>query len=213
MATTVAFTRKGREIVAGRLTGAGSPSQTEPKNLGWGTGAGTANATDIAPFTEAAEARVAGTSSLVTTTTASDTYQVAATLTSASNQTITETFLSDSTTKAPSTTLSAAIVSTSATSISVTSASGFPGSGNYDIMIESEAMTVTGGQGTTTWTVTRNVNGTTAATHLISSVVTGGNTPGSSAVTGGSLLIHASFTGLALNNGDSLTATTKLSFS
>lgn len=213
MATTVAFTRTGRTIVAGRLTGAGAPSQAEPKNLGWGTGSGTANATDIAPFTEAAEARVAGTSSLVTTTTTSDTYQVVGTITSSSNQTITETFLADSTTKAPSTTLSAAITTTTGTSISVTSASGFPGSGNYDIMIDSECMTVTAGQGTTTWTVTRNVNGSTAATHSSGAVVTGGNTPGSTAVSGGSVLIHASFTGLALNSGDSLSATTKLSFS
>jgi len=38
-------------------------------------------------------------------------------------------------------------------------------------MIDSEQMTVTGGQGTATWTVTRGVGGTTAATHLISAVV------------------------------------------
>lgn len=212
MATTVAFTSKGREIVAGRLIGT-SPTQAEPKNLGWGTGAGTAANTDIAPFTEAAESRVAGTSSQVTTTSTNDTYQVVGTITSSSAQTITETFLSDSASKPAATTLSASIASTGATSMTVTSASGFPGSGNYNIQIDSEVITVTAGQGTTTWTITRGVNGSTAATHSNGATVTGGNTPGSTAITNGSLLIHASFTGLALNNGDSLTATTKLSFS
>jgi hypothetical protein len=57
------------------------------------------------------------------------------------------------------------------TSVSVLSASGFPGSGNYYVMCESEQMQVTGGQGTTTWTVTRGTNGTSAATHLINTLV------------------------------------------
>ncbi len=47
----------------------------------------------------------------------------------------------------------------------MTSASGFPATGNYGIMVDSENMTVTAGQGTTTWTVTRGVGGTTATTH------------------------------------------------
>jgi hypothetical protein len=212
MATTVAFTAKGREIVAGRLIGA-TPAQAEPKNVGWGIGAGTAASSDVAPFQEAAEARVVGTSTVSTTTSASDTYQSVATITSASSQTITETFLSDSASKPAATALSAIISSTSSTSITVASAAAFPGSGNFNIQVDSEVMTVTAGQGTTTWTVTRGVNGSTAATHANGATVTGGNTPGSTAVTNGSLLTHASFTGLALNNGDSLTATMKLAFS
>ena len=51
------------------------------------------------------------------------------------------------------------------------SASGFPSSGNYNIMIDSEQMTVTAGQGTTTWTVTRGVGGTSAVSHLIATIV------------------------------------------
>lgn len=54
---------------------------------------------------------------------------------------------------------------TTATSITVDSASGFPTSGNYTIKIDSEHMLVTGGQGTTTWTVSRHADSTTAATH------------------------------------------------
>lgn len=62
------------------------------------------------------------------------------------------------------TTLSATITS-GATSLTVTSSSGFPGSGSFTILIDSEQMTVTAGAGTTTWTVTRGVNGTSAAAH------------------------------------------------
>jgi Tfp pilus assembly protein PilX len=63
------------------------------------------------------------------------------------------------------TTLNAAMTS-SQTTISVASANGFPTSGNYQVRIDDEDMTVTGGQGTTTWTVTRGVNGTTAAARI-----------------------------------------------
>jgi hypothetical protein len=63
-----------------------------------------------------------------------------------------------------STTLSSAINATQ-TTLSVTSASGFPTS-TFRIRIDDELMTVTGGFGTTTWTVTRGVNGSTAAAHV-----------------------------------------------
>ena len=49
--------------------------------------------------------------------------------------------------------------------ITVTSAAGFPTSGNFSILIDSEQMLVTGGQGTTSWTVSRAQGGTTAAAH------------------------------------------------
>jgi len=69
-----------------------------------------------------------------------------------------------------STTLSSAITSAQ-TTISVASASGFPTSGTYTVRIDDEDMTVTGGQGTTTWTVTRGVNSTTAAAHVTAQTV------------------------------------------
>jgi len=65
---------------------------------------------------------------------------------------------------APTTTLNGGI-SNSVTSVTVSSASGFPTSGNFTIQVDSEQMTVTAGQGTTTWTVTRGANSTTAASH------------------------------------------------
>lgn len=81
----------------------------------------------------------------------------------------------------PTTTLSAAISTTTGTSITVTSASGFPlapasnsaNSGYFRITIDTEDMLVTAGNGTTTWTVTRGYNGTTAATHANAATVTG----------------------------------------
>jgi hypothetical protein len=63
------------------------------------------------------------------------------------------------------TTLSSAITTTNGTSISVTSAVGFPSVAQYRIRIDDEIMLVTAGAGTTTQTVTRGVEGTTAATH------------------------------------------------
>ncbi len=59
----------------------------------------------------------------------------------------------------------------SQTTVSVTSAVGFPAT-TFRIRVDDELMTVTGGFGTTTWTVTRGVNGTTAAAHVASQTVT-----------------------------------------
>jgi hypothetical protein len=70
------------------------------------------------------------------------------------------------------TTLSAAITSTIGTSLSVASASGFPSSAQYRIRVDNELMLVTAGAGTTTWTVTRGLEGTTAATHSNGATVT-----------------------------------------
>jgi len=64
------------------------------------------------------------------------------------------------------------IINSSTTSIVVNSATGFPSSAQYRILIGAELMLVTGGAGTTTWTVTRGAEGTTAASHGNGSNVT-----------------------------------------
>lgn len=75
-------------------------------------------------------------------------------------------------TNAAQTTLTSTITA-GATSISVAGAGGFPtGSGQFRILIDSEIILVTGGQGTTTWTVTRAADSTIATTHNILSTVT-----------------------------------------
>jgi hypothetical protein len=211
--TTVVYTCRAREIISNAINGT---TVTIPKYLAWGTNAvaTTAANTDIAMWTEAAESRTTGTPSITTTNTTNDTFSAVGTITSLSGQTITESGLSTTSAKPQSTTLSAAITTTTATSMTVTSASGFPGSGNYYVQIDSEVVEVTGGQGTTTWTIVRHANGSTAATHLISAAVTGGNIPGGAGViTSGDLFMHSSYTGLALNTGDALTGTFNLYFS
>jgi hypothetical protein len=65
----------------------------------------------------------------------------------------------------PKTTTRPNSTNTSQTSITVASASGFPATGPYFIRIDSEVMRVTGGQGTTTWTVQRGQLSSPAANH------------------------------------------------
>lgn len=64
------------------------------------------------------------------------------------------------------TTLASAISGTGGTSISVTSNAGFPQTGPFYVMIDFEQLQVTAGFTTTTWTVSRGTNSTTAASHL-----------------------------------------------
>lgn len=99
MATVIA--NAGRAIYNSRLAAGG----TEPKNIGVGTGAGTAAVADTTLFLEkaldlatATGTRLAGTSSSVTTTVTNDTYQVTGTTTFTGAGTVTNAGLFDSTT-------------------------------------------------------------------------------------------------------------------
>ena len=65
----------------------------------------------------------------------------------------------------PKTTTRPSATTAAQTSISVASAAGFPGAGTYYVRIDNEVLQVTGGQGTTTWTVARGQLGTAAAAH------------------------------------------------
>lgn len=80
------YTNAGKAYTSAKLDGSNTNS---PNRIGWGTGAGTAAATDTTLFTEAAEARATATLSHLTTTVTNDTFQAVGTLTSASGQTIT----------------------------------------------------------------------------------------------------------------------------
>lgn len=93
LAATV-ITNGGKAIVTNRINGAG----TTPNYVAWGTGAGTAAAGDTTLFTEASEARVAGTTSRVTITVTNDTFQVVGTITAAAAKTITNAGLFDAST-------------------------------------------------------------------------------------------------------------------
>lgn len=72
------YMNQGKDITTALLR---KLAQAEANLLGWGTGAGSTLPADTTLFTEAAEARVAGTSSQQTQTVANDTYQVIGTLT------------------------------------------------------------------------------------------------------------------------------------
>lgn len=84
----------GKAIISGRMFGS-TPSQAEPRHLGWGTGAGAGGASSTDVSTAAAEARTAGTSSQVTTTQTNDTHQVVGTITATGTKTITNVGLFD----------------------------------------------------------------------------------------------------------------------
>lgn len=69
-----------------------------------------------------------------------------------------------------STTLSAAILTTGTTSISVVSGTGAPAV-NFRIRVDDEWMLVTSVGAGTNWTVQRGIEGSTAATHTVSTTV------------------------------------------
>lgn len=90
MATVL--TNAGKAIITDRIKGVGG---AEPKYVAWGTGAGTAAATDTTLFTESAESRTNGTSTQQTTTTTNDAYQVVGTITATATRAITNAGLFD----------------------------------------------------------------------------------------------------------------------
>jgi hypothetical protein len=95
MADVSTVTDRGLEIINDRIMSAG----TEPKYIAWGTGTTAPVVGNTALETPAAEARTSGTSSKVTTTTTSDTYQVVGTIVATSTaKAITEVGLLDAST-------------------------------------------------------------------------------------------------------------------
>jgi|SRR5581483_3202228 len=216
MANAATATYSGRSIFTNRLKGNG----TEPRNIGWGDSANTGSAnSDVNLFKPQTEARVAGTSTLATTTQLADTYQVVGTVTCAVGaKTITEVGLFDTTTASPNTTV-AVSQTASATVLSIGSVSGFPTSGNFYVQVEKEVELVTGANATSL-TVSRGALGSTSATHVSGSPVTlggdggagtGGATSGQTATvaasSGGNMFIHADFAGIALSVNDSIAFT------
>ena len=72
----------------------------------------------------------------------------------------------------PQTTLSAAITTTNGTTCTVRDVLGFPATGTYTVLIDSEQILVGAGGSTTSWSsLTRGYNSTTAATHLDAATV------------------------------------------
>ena len=208
MANTSVLTAKGREILVARCLGA-TPTQPEPKYVGLDLNPAnlTAAVSDVAPFAPAAEALVAATEAVVTTTTANDTLQLTATVTLGANETIGGSYVTDSAIKPFATTVTggAAVGSNSGTTLTV--AANYTPANGTELQVRTEAMTVTAGTGTTNLTVTRGANGSAAISTIANAdAATAGNGPGQAAVANGNLFIHSSWpAGLALLTGESLT--------
>jgi hypothetical protein len=95
MADVMLVTNVGLGIVNNRMKAEG----TEPNYIAWGIGTTAPAAADTALASASAEARTAGTSSLVTTSTTNDTYQVVGSITcTAAAKAITEVGLFDAAT-------------------------------------------------------------------------------------------------------------------
>jgi len=221
MANSATATFSGRSLLWALVKNQGSP--TEPKNIGWGDSTVTASANaNVALFKPQTEARVAGTSTMISTSQLADTYQVTGTITClVGTKTITEAGLFDTTTAASSTTIATSSQSAAATTITLTATIG-PATNNFYIQVENETELVTAGQGSTTMTVTRSVLGSTAAAHQTGVPVTaggdglahdnatlGGQTASNSTMVtrGGSLAYHADFAGIGLAVNDSIAFT------
>lgn len=223
MSNNAVNTWAGKSLIWALVKAIGSP--TEPKNIAWGDSTVTGSAaSDVALFKPQTETRVAGVSSLISTSFLADTYQVTGTLTClVAAKTITEAGLFDTTTAASTTTVATGSQSVAATTLTLTATVG-PASQNFYIQVDNEVELVTAGQGGTVVTVTRAQLGSTTAVHAVGAVVTSGgdglaNTNagagGQTAVysnilaKGGSLFAHADFAGIALAVNDSIAFTIK----
>lgn len=200
-------TAKGREIMTGRMRGS-TPTQAEPLFIGWDTGGFTGAVTDVNAFGESAESRITGTSSLTTTTTTNDTYQVVGTMTATGARTITAVLLSDTSAKPFATTVTGGTAVGSNSGTTLTVAASYTPANNTYIQIRTEVLQVTAGSGTTSLTVTRGANGSTAISTIANSdPVTAGNPPGVSTVTSGNLFVHGEHGSTTLANGESIAYT------
>jgi hypothetical protein len=214
LANATVATYSGRGIIWNRLKGSG----TEPLNIGWGNPASvTASASpNVNLFQPQTEARTAGVSSIVTTTSLGDTYRVIGTIVCATApKTITEAGLFDTTTLSGTSTLGASLTA-SATSMTLGANIG-PTSGNYYAQVNNETILVTGAN-STTLTIARGALGSTAAIQATASPVTAGGDGGAGgwttgqtatfgAAQGGNMFIHADFAGVALSINDSIAFT------
>lgn len=237
MANNVNVTNRGFEYICQWLNGAnpGSTVWPQPNVIGWGTAngsnatsvqlpatgpvqafpanistAGTGQWSDVAPFQESAELRIAGTASVINNTIAGSysTYQLLGTITSGSAQAIGESFIAMSTTKPYETTLNGTLP-TGVFALTVTT--NWPAvSVPFYLQIDNEVIQVSATSSTLiASTIVRAQNGSSAIGHSTGTAVNLGNPPGSgpSNPHSADLFAHAGFQALALNNGDSIAFT------
>lgn len=218
MTNNTVATYPGRGIIWQRMKSAGA----EAKNIQWGTTGITGSASqNVNLFGPQTEVRTAGTSSIVTTTSLGDTYQVTGTIVCAVGaKTIAEAGLFDAVSPASLTTTVTNSLATAATSVLTLGTSLAGAAGNFYAQLETETVLVTGAA-STTLTCTRGVLGTSTLVHSGGVPITMGgdggvggwttaqtvNAASMTASYGGNLFIHADFAGIALNVNDSISFT------
>jgi hypothetical protein len=225
VANNVNVTNRGFEYLCNYIAGnyAGS-NWTAPTWVGWG-GANGSNATsvvspgtapstvqgtgqwsDVAPYQEFSEARVQGSYTVIQNTAGSGTVgcSISSTITASAGENVGESFLAFSSAKPYSTTLFTAITA-AATSMTVSTA--WPSvSVPFYLQNNNEVIEVSATASTTTATIARAQNGSTACSASSGNTLTLGNIPGAGASNphSGDMFAHAGFVALALNANDSI---------
>lgn len=163
--------------------------------MGWGTGVGTAQATDVALF-HPIGAPISGTVSTVTTATSGDTFLNTALITVTGATSISEVCLTNSGIAPPVGTLTSQ-VNPGDNTIQVSGYGLFPNTFPFDIQVLSEVMLVISGNGSNVFNVIRGVNGSSMMMSIIPSL-----TPVVGQV--GSMFLKSSFAPIGLQYGDSI---------
>jgi methionine-rich copper-binding protein CopC len=226
MANNVNVVNRGFEYVCQWMSGTATTTNwTYPTYVGWGGANGyntiatalpasgpstiitTGQWSDVGPYQEFSETRVAGTATVTGNTVAagSVTTQIVATITAGSGESVGESFLAFTATKPSAYTISGNQTSTSAVALTMTT-SGATAGGYYQM--NNEVIEVTGTVGSVL-TITRAQNGSSAGTAKTGDIITNGNPPGYGIANPnhGDLFAHAGFIALALNSGDSIAFT------
>jgi hypothetical protein len=133
--------------------------------IGWGTGSGTASATDVSLFNPVGTV-ISGVTSAFTTSTSGDTFVSTGLLTADNYYSITEVGLFDSNSSSTVSSLSNQVNPTD-TTITVSGYNLFPATFPFNVQVSSEVMEVTSGDGNSIFNVIRGANGSSRVTSII----------------------------------------------
>ena len=196
------LTSTTRSSLSNVILGSGY-SLAVPNSIGWGTGTANASATNVG-LSYPAGAPVSGTVSRVSNNTANDTFLCSAVLTASGTLPVSEIGLFTNTSNPPVGFLVNPI-SFSSNKIVLSNYNLFPNSYPFNIQVLSEVMTVTSGDGSTTFNVIRGANGSNITTTTI---------PALTPVVGpaGYMFMKSSFPSIGLQAGDSIQFNVSIQF-
>lgn len=230
MANNVNIVNRGFEYICqwmANTAGTGYAAYTTPTFIGWGgangynasstalpataasTTVGTGQWSDVGPYQELSEPRVAGTVGMTANSSGSGTvgYVLTGTMVASTSESVGESFLVMSSTKPTAWTISGNQTSPTATALTVTSITGAPSTPFY-MQMNNEVIQVSNAS-TTVLTIARGQNGSAAGTAKSGDIITVGNIPGAGIgnPSKGDMFAHAGFQALALNSSDSIAFT------